>query len=124
MAKFLGKSVIECYSYFRYGRTFAPYFTLVQSSGTGKTTCIRLIENLFPTRYVNLGKKDYWHTRKNYSAENKKYDANFLKQLKEIANVANETKALRMMKKLLLSCTDDLEKPLFFPGHEDMEHLS
>ena len=73
MAKFLGKSIIDCYRYSYEGNVFAPYFALLQSSGTGKTTCMRLIENLFPTRYINLGPK-------NYRTE---YDKNYLNQLIE-----------------------------------------
>ena len=116
MAKFLGMSIIDCYKYFSEGNTFAPYFALVQSSGTGKTTCMQLIENLFPTRYINLGRKDDMRIRMNYSEENKEYDKEYLKGLVEIAKEVNETQALELMKKHLLKCVVDLKEPLFFKG--------
>ena len=114
MAKFLGKSIIDCYRYFYEGNVFAPYFALLQSSGTGKTTCMRLIENLFPTRYINLGPK-------NYRTE---YDKNYLNQLIEISKDVNGARALYLMKELLLTCVNDLQEPLFFEGYQESEHFS
>ena len=115
MANFLGKSVIDCYHCFEQRKIFAPYFALLQSSGTGKTTCMGLIENLFPTRYFNF------RFKKNY---NRKYDEKYLSKLKIIAKIEDEEVALQQMQNLLLTCVINLEKPQFFSGHKESKHFS
>ena len=109
MAKFLGESVKDCRTYFENGSIFAPYFALLQSSGTGKTTCMRLIGNLFPTRYVNLGEGKAGEVQE----FKKLYD-----KLVKIGQLKEEKAALEKMKKFLLCCASNLEEPCFFEGQE------
>lgn len=65
----LARTIVkDCWETFRKQLIFAPYFALVQSSGSGKTTCMKLILKQFPNNlYLNL------NSTKGYSKDSTKF---------------------------------------------------
>merc|ERR1712137_1290302 len=58
----------------------APYFALVQSSGSGKTTCMKQIGSMYPSVYIDCKK-----------------DQELLSKLKDICTISNEMDACTAM---------------------------
>ena len=55
-SEYLEKIVVDCWNIYETGKIYAPYFALVQSSGSGKTTCMKLLSQNqnFIVQYILL----------------------------------------------------------------------
>ena len=60
-SQYLEQIVCDCWDVYTCGKIFAPYFALVQSSGSGKTTCMKLLsesKNNFVVKYILANSED------------------------------------------------------------------